>query len=391
VGIAVAVKGKAAGKRPVSNPVHIKDLKPDPDNLREHNPRNIGLIADTLQSVGAARSIVIDDDDVILAGNGVVEAAGQAGITKVRVIEADGSEIIAVRRRGLTDQQKLDLAIADNRANELSAWKPDALALLVANGVDTTKYWTAAELAKMLRHTVAEGHTAPDAVPATRATSIQRGDAFQLGRHYLVCGDSTNLDDVQKAKQGQAMDACITDPPYGIGLEYSSHDDDDNAANEQLVIDALAFAPSCRVWTPGKMNLARELARHPQAKVVCWYKKFSAAGNGMGGASTWEPILVVGSAGAHLSDDHLEHPTDREPGLHALHPCPKPVGLWVTLLNAFSPVGGHVYEPFSGSGTTLIAGEQTGRSVHALEIDPQYVQVAIDRWEEFTHASAVKL
>jgi len=84
---------------------HIHDLKPDPSNRRTHNPRNIGMIVDALHTVGAARSIVIDEHDVVLAGNGVIDASAQAGITKVRVVEADGHEIIAVRRRGLTAAQ----------------------------------------------------------------------------------------------------------------------------------------------------------------------------------------------------------------------------------------------------------------------------------------------
>src|SRR4026208_901931 len=90
----------------VSGPTHIKDLTPDPSNRRTHNPRNIGMVVDALHEVGAARSIVIDEDGVILAGNGVTEAAAEAGITKLRVIDAAGDELIAVRRSGLTAEQK---------------------------------------------------------------------------------------------------------------------------------------------------------------------------------------------------------------------------------------------------------------------------------------------
>lgn len=106
---------------------HIKDLVSDSANARRHTPRNIGVIAESLQTVGAARSIVIDEQNVILAGNGVIDAAGEVGITRLRVIEADGNEIIAVRRSGLTKKQKTQLALADNRANELSGWNPDVV------------------------------------------------------------------------------------------------------------------------------------------------------------------------------------------------------------------------------------------------------------------------
>lgn len=114
-------------KPPAAAPGHIKDLKFQPKNARKHNPRNIGLIADSLNDVGAARSIVIDEDNVILAGNGTIEAAAEAGITGVRVVEASGNEIIAVRRTGLTAKQKQRLAIADNRAQDLSEFDADIL------------------------------------------------------------------------------------------------------------------------------------------------------------------------------------------------------------------------------------------------------------------------
>lgn len=114
----------------VTDPTHIKDLIPDAKNARKHNTRNIGLIEKSLNEVGAARSIVIDEDGVILAGNGTVDAASAAGITRVRVVEADGHEIIAVRRRGLTDEQKTRLALFDNQAGALAEWDPMAIATI---------------------------------------------------------------------------------------------------------------------------------------------------------------------------------------------------------------------------------------------------------------------
>lgn len=137
-------------KEKQANPTHIKDLKPDSRNARLHTPRNIGMIADSLQEVGAARSIVIDENDVVLAGNGTIEGAAQAGITKVRVVDAAGDEIIAVRRKGLTPDQKTRLALADNRTNELSDWNPDALKDLQASGANLSDLFTADELADII-------------------------------------------------------------------------------------------------------------------------------------------------------------------------------------------------------------------------------------------------
>jgi hypothetical protein len=127
----------------------IADLKPDPQNRRKRTPRNVAMIVDALKSVGAARSIVIDEDDIVLAGNGVTDAASQVGITKVRVVEAEGDEIIAVRRRGLTPEQKRDLALFDNRTGELAEWDVEQLAADHAAGLDLKPFFTDIELRKM--------------------------------------------------------------------------------------------------------------------------------------------------------------------------------------------------------------------------------------------------
>jgi len=130
--------------KPNKDPIYIKDLTPDPANLRRHGERSIALIEKSLKTVGAARSIVIDENNKILAGHGVVEGAGNIGMKGVRVIEADGKELIAVRRRGLTEEQKLALAIADNRTGELSEWAVEALMAIPAK--KTAPWFQKAEL-----------------------------------------------------------------------------------------------------------------------------------------------------------------------------------------------------------------------------------------------------
>ena len=111
----------------------LADLTPDPRNARKHNPRNVGLVERALNEVGAARSIVIDESGVVLAGNATIEAAGRAGIEKVQVVDADGETIIAVRRTGLTQAQKTRLALFDNRTAELADWDAEVIAELLAN------------------------------------------------------------------------------------------------------------------------------------------------------------------------------------------------------------------------------------------------------------------
>lgn len=129
---------------------HISELRFDPRNPRRRTPRSADRIAHSLQTLGAGRSILIDEAGQIIAGNGVVEAAGQVGIEKVRVIEADGDEIIAVRRTNLTPEQKVQLAIADNRASELSEWDDDVLAALNDEGIELGDWFRPDELDALL-------------------------------------------------------------------------------------------------------------------------------------------------------------------------------------------------------------------------------------------------
>lgn len=134
--------------------VPIEFLKPDPENRRSHPERNVEMVSASLQQVGAARSIVIDEGDVILAGNGVTAAAKAAGITNVRVIEADGHELIAVRRRGLTPEQKRQLSMYDNRTAELATWDFSQLQGDRDAGLDLRAFWTEAEEAMLLGQAV---------------------------------------------------------------------------------------------------------------------------------------------------------------------------------------------------------------------------------------------
>lgn len=154
-----------------------------------------------------------------------------------------------------------------------------------------------------------------------------------------------------------------------------------------------ALAPPAKVWSPGGNNLARDIVRFGKAKVLYWHKRFAAAGNGLGGASTVEPVLVVGPPKHRaLANDYLDFKTDRVEvagkSLRELHPCPKPAALYAHLAEAFCAKGGAIYEPFSGSGTTLIAAEMTGRRCFAIELSPAYVDVAVLRWEAFTDRTA---
>lgn len=153
---------------------HLRDLTPDPHNARRHNPRNVGMLEKALNEVGAARSIVIDEDGVVLAGNATIEAAQQAGIERVRVIEADGNEIIAVQRKGLSPDQKTKLALYDNRVAELAEWEPGVLAEL-AGEIDLSGMYFPHELNAILEG-AADTLLLPD--PAPQKEPELKSEAF---------------------------------------------------------------------------------------------------------------------------------------------------------------------------------------------------------------------
>ena len=142
----------------MSDACSIADLKPDPKNRRKHNSRNIDMIRDALGQVGAARSIVIDEDNIILAGNGVIEAAANAGIEHVQVVDADGETIIAVRRTGLNEEQKRKLSLYDNRTAELGEWDTEQIVADLEEGLSFEGLFREEELQGILEQ-------ATDAMP----------------------------------------------------------------------------------------------------------------------------------------------------------------------------------------------------------------------------------
>lgn len=146
----------------------LADLTSDPRNARRHNPRNVGMIEKALNEVGAARSIVVDENNVVLAGNATIEAAAQAGIERVQVIDADGETLIAVRRSGLTDEQKARLALYDNRTAELAEWDASVLAEL-AQETDLSGLFNDDELAALLSR-AADDLLIPDPQPQQEPT-----------------------------------------------------------------------------------------------------------------------------------------------------------------------------------------------------------------------------
>ncbi|MDP9356656.1 MAG: DNA modification methylase, partial [Chloroflexota bacterium] len=237
----------------------LDDLTPDPRNARKHTERNLATIGVALREVGAARSIVVDEEGVILAGNATVQAAIHAGLARVRIVEADGTELVAVRRSGLTPAQKRRLALFDNRAAELAEWDTEVLASL-ADDTNFSGLWDDDELAALLT-SVDEAPTDllvdPDEVPDPPAEPVtQSGDVWVLGRHRLLCGDATSREDVSRLMGGDLAALVFTDPPYGVAYEGGTaehltiaNDDLDDPAFLAFLRDA--FTHMLAVTRPG--------------------------------------------------------------------------------------------------------------------------------------------
>lgn len=400
------------------NVSHIKDLQHDPKNRRKHNPRNIGMLVDALQQVGAARSIVIDETGEILAGNGVVEAAAEAGLTRVQVVEADGQTVIAVRRTGLTDEQKRALAIYDNRVAELAEWDWDRLAADKAEGLTLESWFSEQEQAAGLKQVPKGGKTDPDDVPAERPTGIVVGDLFELGSHRLLCGDSTAAGDVARLLGDVVPFLMVTDPPYGVDYdpEWRERYDqfDRHATGKVANDDRVDWSPAWSlfggrvtyVWHAGvyagEVAISLFSAGLKVRTQIVWRKQHFVFGRGHyhwqhepcwyavrdGGTSKWcgdrtqstiWDIQNLNPMGGDSEEKSLGHGTQ------------KPVECMARPIRNHGGPEDHVYDPFVGSGTTIVAAEQLGRRCFALELTPTYCQMAIDRWEAFTGQKALKV
>lgn len=193
----------ASARSASPGPTHIKDLTPDRHNRRKHTPRNVGAIVESLQAVGAARSIVIDERGEVLAGNATLEAAAEAGITRLLVVDADGQTLVAVRRRGLTPAEKRRLAIDDNRAAELASWDLEQLNADLGAGLALNAWWRPDELEALLAPlTPATGGAGPN--PSDDPSSSPGGgpprDDVRQEQYavVVVCGSAEEQERVYK-------------------------------------------------------------------------------------------------------------------------------------------------------------------------------------------------
>ena len=399
----------------------IKDLKSDHKNARRRTDRSASLIAESLKRYGAARSIVIDEDGRILAGNGTVEGAKKAGIDKLRIIEAEGDELIAVRRTGLTEDEKVGLAVADNRSSDLSEWDHDILRQL-SEEHDLTPWFEDGELLAEVLDTI-EGNTDPDDVPEPPEEPITKpGDLWILGDHRLLCGDSTDVLAVERLMDGKKADMVFTDPPYGVSYTGNSNPNTQNAHNSgkamEIKNDKLQGEELKQLFQMSMTNAMLVTAKKAVFYIwyatsksietltgvrdsglevrayIFWYKVKSPMSAFMSQyIPNYEPLLYCYKAG---SSTDWYGPTNEKcvweqqiQTKDRVHPTQKPVELPCRALCNSSKPGQLVLDLFGGSGSTLIACEQEHRHARLMELDPKYCDVIVKRWEQFTGKKAM--
>jgi DNA modification methylase len=380
----------------------VKDLKSDHKNARRRTDRSASLIAESLKRFGAARSIVIDEDGRILAGNGTVEGAKKAGIDKLRIIEAEGDELIAVRRAGLTEDQKVGLALADNRSSDLSEWDNEMLRQL-SEEHDLTPWFEDGELlAEVLEPE--EGLTDADDAPEAPEEPITKpGDLWILGNHRLLCGDSTDVLAVERLMDGKKADMVFTDPPYGMNLDtdYSKMPNgkthkavigDNEQYDAGFLLATFAYCKEIFLW--GADYYVETLHRsYPNlGSWIIWDKYSDEERIGLldgrfGSAfeTCWSKTQHKRELARVLVKTNYTAKGDET----RVHPTQKPVALAEWFFDRWCKNGDVVVDLYGGSGTTLIACEKTSRHARLMELDPIYCDVIVKRWEKFTGKKAM--
>ena len=407
----------------------VGSLRPSHHNARTHSVKQIHQIAASIEAFGFTNPILIDADDGIIAGHGRLEAAKLLGMEQIPTIRLDH----------LTEAQKRAYVIADNKLAELAGWDDELLALEfqyiteidIDFSVEITGFETA-EIDLLIESLEAGEDGSPeDEVPevADVPPVTRLGDLWHLDEHRLACGDATDPDTYAPLLNGAQAQMVFTDPPYNVsidghvcGLGKIKHREFAMASGEMSEAEFTAFLETvlrnltansvdgaihfvCMDWRHLFELLSAGRAAYSELKNLCVWAKTNG---GMGSLyrSRHELVAVFKHGdSAHINNVELgrygryrtnvweyagvnSFGSDRDEAL-AMHPTVKPVALVEDAILDCSKRGGIVLDAFAGSGTTLIAAEKTGRIGYALELDPRYVDIAVQRWEKVTGGQAV--
>lgn len=396
----------------------IEKLVPYAKNSRTHSEEQVAQIAASIKEWGFTTAVLVDESGSIIAGHGRVMAARKLGLASLPVMVA----------AGWTDAQKRAYVIADNKLALNAGWDEEMLALeLVELGeigfdLELTGF-NEDEIAALMPVELEPGLTDEDAVPEVQAEPVSKlGDVWLLGKHRVMCGDSTSIDAFSGLMGGNAADMVFTDPPYGMtygggrraGSKPKNREKFCTRANfgvikgddlrgedlTALVRDALLTAKTnckegaafyvCFPWrTYSEFEAGLiDIGLEPSACIV-WDKKSIGLGN-----ANYRPqheFIFYVKGGAWHGDKAQSDvwSMSRAAGADYVHPTQKPVELVERALGNSSKAGDIVVDCFGGSGSTLIACEKTNRQARLMELDPRYCDVIVKRWQEFTGKQAI--
>ncbi|MGK7871198.1 site-specific DNA-methyltransferase [Falsiroseomonas sp. E2-1-a20] len=391
---------------PPYNRALVQNLIPYARNARTHSDEQIAQIAASIREFGFTNPVLVDGDHGIIAGHGRVLAARKLGMTEVPTLEL----------AHLSETQRRAYVLVDNKLALNAGWDEDLLRLelgeLKIEGFDLALTgFGLDELASLFAEPTG-GLTDPDAVPDVPESPVARaGDLWLLGRHRLACGDATTVEAVDAALGGVKPHLMVTDPPYGV--EY-------DPAWRNAALAGSKTARIGKVLNDDRADWSEAWALFPGDVAYVWHgalhsstvaESLNAAGFEIRAQVIWakdrlvmgrghyhwqhEPCwyAVRGGATGHWSGDRKQTtlwsiPTTGQDA-KTTHGTQKPVECMKRPIENNSSPGQAIYEPFSGSGTTIIAAEMTGRSCHAIELSPAYVDVAVLRWQAFTGQQAV--
>ena len=385
------------------NSVRITDLVSDPNNARKHDEKNLEAIKGSLTQFGQRKPIVVQGN-VVIAGNGTLEAARQLGWDEI--------DIVQVPEDWSADQAKA-FALADNRTAELATWNEQVLAAQVIElkdaGFEVADFGFAA-VEPEIQEEVKE-----DIVPEPPIEPVSKlGDIWQLGNHRVMCGSSTDKASVEKLMAGSKADMVFTDPPYNTGMsaeknagstwlnhmfddDYTDQEWDEFLGDFTKTLDTFTKDDSalyiCFAWKRNHELVPYLSDKFKLSNIIIWDKVVHGLGSDY--QYTYE-IINVCKKGKPAIDSHQG--TDREyqdvwriqrnMGRNDDHATAKPLELCARAIRHATKTGGLVLDIFGGSGSTLIAAEQTNRSCYMMELSPQYVDVIVKRWETLTGKKA---
>ena len=379
----------------------------DPNNAREHDEANRDAIKASLETFGAGRSIVLDGDGVVRAGNGTVEAAIEAGFEQVLVVEPEPGQLVAVRRPDWTEQQAKGYGIADNRTAELAKWNVATLQSVIdsipevdpgAMGFDVKQLEDLFKDVTQPKGDPSLAGAGEGATPEAPEDPVTKpGDVWELGPHRVVCGDSR----VVVPSLGQ-FDCVITDPPYDERTHKGAVHDGGKARDQikfppldvaeavPMLLDAakrwvLAFCALEMLGDYAKVAgdawVRSGLWRSPNRTPQFTGDRPAVPADGV--AIMHRPGKKHWAGGGHHA--YWEHPTQQH---NRHHPTQKPVPVIADMLAKFADRGEPILDPYAGSGTTLIACCEMGHRCVCVEMNPAYVDVIVARWKNHTGGKA---